>query len=99
MLSKSLLHQNKRIGLLTQVGTHVILLKSITKPSQRLLKPPSYCCDSDAWREAIEDGISAILIKDVDRGILVGATAPNFNSKAFHVSRGHGEQLGLPLGQ
>lgn len=97
-MEKALFSASRCIGKLVTVGSHQVMLKRITKPKQRLFYPrPAYCCDTAVWSKAVDDGVQAIIFEDYDLGALVGVRATDFSNRAFHINRGHGPQLGLPV--
>lgn len=66
---------------------------------QFLHKPQAICYLRASLEQAERAGITLLEVEAPDRGQVYRASLAKFWAKAFPLNRGHGEQLGLDLGE
>lgn len=73
--------------------------KRLRSTVHQLRQPPAWACDVDALDWARAAGASRVEIFDRDTGRIFSADLADFYRYGVRVTRGHGDQLALPLGR
>ena len=76
-----------------------VFYKRLRSTIHLLRIPPAWACDRAALDAAVAAGATRIEIFDRDTGATYAADISDFYSHGVKVGRGHGDQLGLPLGR
>lgn len=85
------------VGSVRMVNGRCTFLKTVHPERHQLRHPPAWTTDCTALTQAAEAGAELVCIRERGTGRLWWAPVSAFAEHGFSLSRGHGEQIGLPL--